>query len=259
MSEFVLAKVEIEETAATIAADREFLASAVEAIRSTRSQIERQIRQDRFFLTTLEPYDPEPSSQRIIRRMCAASAAAGVGPMATIAGVIAQEALEAMVSNGCRHGWVDNGGDIALITERPATLEIFSDPESRNACALELEPTDEIIGVCTSSGTLGHSVSFGNADVALAIADDAVLADALATAIGNAVTDKKSLSTCFDKFKSMDGFRAGLAMIEGSISMHGKVPRIVEVEHNPQRMTTHGKMSSARFIGTSSLETEVRT
>jgi ApbE superfamily uncharacterized protein (UPF0280 family) len=259
MSEFVLAKVEIEETAATIASEREFLASAVEAIRSTRSQIERQIRQDRFFLTTLEPYDPEPSSASAIKRMCAASAAAGVGPMATVAGMIAQEALEAMVSEGCRHGWVDNGGDIALILEKPATLEIFSDPESRNACALELEPTDEIIGVCTSSGTLGHSVSFGNADVALAIADDAVLADALATAIGNAVTNKESLNTCFDRFKNMDGFRAGLAMIEGSISIHGKVPRIVEVEHNPQRLTTHAKMSSARFIGTTSLGTEVRS
>jgi ApbE superfamily uncharacterized protein (UPF0280 family) len=259
MSEFVLAKVEIDETAATIAADREYLASAVETIRSTRSQIERQIRHDRFFLTTLEPYDPEPSSERVIRRMCAASAAAGVGPMATIAGVIAQEALEAMVSNGCRHGWVDNGGDIALILEKPATLEILSDPESTNACALELEPTEEIIGICTSSGTLGHSISFGNADVALAVADDAVLADALATAIGNAVKDKESLSTCFDRFKSIDGFRAGLVMIEGSSSMHGKIPRIVEVEHNPERLTTHGKMSSARFIGTSSLETEVRT
>jgi len=259
MSELVLAKVEIEETAATIAAERGFLESAVEAIRSTRLQIERHIRQDRFFLTTLEPYDPEPSSTKVIRRMCAASSAAGVGPMATVAGVIAQEALEAMVSKGCRHGWVDNGGDIALILEEPATLEVFSDPESKNACALELEPTDEIFGVCTSSGTLGHSVSFGNADVALAIADDAVLADALATAIGNAVKDKESLDTCFDMFKNVDGFRAGLAMIEGSVSVHGKVPRIVEVGHNPQRLTTHGKMSSARFIGSSSLETGVRT
>jgi len=259
MSEFVLSKVEIEETAATIAADREFLEPAVEAIRSTRSQIERQIRQDRFFLTTLEPYDPEASSARVIKRMCTASSTAGVGPMATVAGVIAQEALEAMVSKGCRHGWVDNGGDLALILEKTATLEIFSDPESKSACAIELEPTDEIIGICTSSGTLGHSISFGNADVSLAIADDAVLADALATAIGNAVIGKESLNTCFDKLKKVDGFRAGLAMIEGSISTHGKLPRIVEVEHNPERLTTHGRMSSSRFIGTSGLETGVRT
>jgi ApbE superfamily uncharacterized protein (UPF0280 family) len=258
MSEFVLAKAEIEETSATIAAEREFLPAAVEAIRSTRSQIERQIRHDRFFLTTLEPYEPDPSSARVIRRMCAASSTAGVGPMATVAGVVAQEALEAMVSKGCRHGWVDNGGDIALIIQEPATVEIFSDPGSKDAYALELEPTDEIIGVCTSSGTLGHSISFGNADVALAVADDAVLADALATAIGNGVEDKESLDTCFDRFKRIDGFRAGLAMIDGKVSMHGRIPRIVEVEHNPERLTTHGKMSSSRFTGTDSLGTEVR-
>jgi ApbE superfamily uncharacterized protein (UPF0280 family) len=259
MSEFVFAKVEIDETAATIAADRMFLESAVEAIKSTRAHIERQIRHDRFFLTTLEPYDPEPECTRVIKRMCAASAAVGVGPLATVAGVIAQEALEAMVAMGCTHGWVDNGGDIALVLEKPANLEIFSDPESRNAYALELGPTDGTIGICTSSGTLGHSVSFGSASVALAIADDAVLADALATAIGNSVTDKESLGACYDRFKSIDGFRAGLAMIDGDVSMHGNCPRIVEVEHNAQRMTTHGRMSSARFTGTNGLETEVRT
>ena len=259
MSGFTIAKVEIEETAATIAADREFLGPAVESIKSTRSLIEREIRQDRFFLTTLEPYEPRPSSSQVIKRMCAASAAAGVGPMATVAGVIAQGAMEAMVSKGCTHGWVDNGGDIAIILEEPATLEVFCEPESKDAFALEIEPTNEIIGVCTSSGTLGHSLSFGNADVALAIARDAVLADALATAIGNVVVDKESLGTCFDRFKNVDGFRAGLAMIEGGVSMHGRLPRLVEVEHNAERLTTHSKMSSARFTGSSCLGSEVRT
>lgn len=258
MSEFVFAKVEIDETAATVAAEREFLASAVDAIKSARSQIERQIRHDRFFLTTLEPYTPEGSTANVVSRMCVASEAAGVGPMATVAGVIAQEAVEAMVSKGCRHGWVDNGGDIAMILEKPATMEVFSDPGSKNAFALELEPTEGIIGICTSSGTLGHSISFGNADIAMAIADDAVLADALATAIGNAVTDRESLKGCFDRFKNIDGFRAGLAKIEGGISTYGKLPKIVEVEHNSQKMTTHGKMSSARFTGADCPETEVR-
>lgn len=259
MSELVVAKVEIEETAATIAAEREFTPAAVDSIKATRASIERQIRKDRFFLTTLEPYEPDPSCTATIRRMCEASAAAGVGPMATVAGVIAQEALEAMVASGCHHGWVDNGGDIAMILEEHATLEVFSDPGSPTAQALDIGPTDGIIGVCTSSGTLGHSISFGNADVALAIADDAVLADALATAIGNQVTDLGSLSTCFDRFKNVDGFRAGLAMFAGSASMHGKLPRIVEVEHNPQRLTTHRLMASSRFVGSGGDEAGART
>lgn len=259
MSEFVLAKVEVDETAATIAADRDLIPYAVDAIKSTRSQIERLIRKDRFFLTTLEPYEPDPSSTNVVRRMCVASLAAGVGPMATVAGVIAQEAMEAMVSKGCTHGWVDNGGDIALILGEPATLEIFSDPQSMMAYALELEPTGGIVGICTSSGTLGHSISFGNADVSLAIANDAVLADALATAIGNVVTDKDTLGTCFDRFKNVDGFRGGLTMLNGDISMYGTIPKVVEIEHNPERLTTHSRMSSPRFTGVGSHETEVRS
>ncbi len=259
MSEFVLAKVEIEETAATIAADRDYIESAVTAIKAARSEIERKIRCDDFFLTTFEPYRPKDDDTRVIQRMCKASSTAGVGPMATVAGAIAQEAMEAMVSEGCTHGWVDNGGDIALLLESAGTVEIFSEPDSHSACALELEPTDKIIGICTSSGRLGHSISLGSSDAAVAIADDAVLADALATAIGNRVTEADSLKTCFDPFKEIEGFIAGLAMIDGSVSIHGRLPRIVEIDHRPERLTTHSRMSTPRYIGSHGSSPEVRT
>ncbi len=259
MSEFVLAKVEIEETAATIAADREYIEPAVAAIKATRAEIERKIRRDDFFLTTFEPYTPRDDDGRIVRRMCKASITAGVGPMATVAGTIAQEAMEAMASEGCTHGWVDNGGDIALLLESTSTVEVYSEPDSRSAFALELEPTDTILGICTSSGRLGHSISLGNSDAAVAVADDAILADALATAIGNRVTGIESLKTCFDPFKEVEGFVAGLAMVDGSVSIHGRLPRLVEVNHNPERLTAHSRMSSPRFVGSHSSITEVRT
>lgn len=259
MSEFVIAKIEIEETAATIAAERDYLEAGVKAIKSARADIERQIRRDDFFLTTLEPYEAPKDSGRVIKRMCEAGTIAGVGPMATVAGAIAQEAMEAMTLKGLEHGWVDNGGDIALMLDSQATLEVFSDPESKTAFALELEPTDGIIGVCSSSGKIGHSISFGNADVALAIADTAVLADALATAIGNRVIDQHSLETCFDPFKGLAGFVGGLAMIDGAVSMHGRIPRLVEAEHRAERLTTHSRMSSPRFIGPYDQVSEVKT
>jgi ApbE superfamily uncharacterized protein (UPF0280 family) len=259
MSEFVLAKVEIEETAATIAAARDYIEPAVVAIKAARAEIERKIRRDDFFLTTLEPYSPTDDDGRVIRRMCEASRTAGVGPMATVAGTIAQEAMEAMASEGCTHGWVDNGGDIALLLESAGTVEIFSEPGSGSACALELEPTNTIIGICTSSGRLGHSISFGNSDAAVAIAENAILADALATAIGNRVTSADSLKTCFDPFKEIEGFIAGLAMMDGSVSIHGRLPRVIEIDHRPERLTTHSKMSAPRFIGSHDSSPEVRT
>ncbi len=258
MSEFVLAKVEIDETAATIAAERRHVAAAITAMKEARTNIERVIRRDRFFLTTLEPCDPPEGSAPIIKRMCDASRMAGVGPMATVAGVIAQEAVEAMVAEGCKHGWVDNGGDVALTLNEPITMEIFCEPDADSATAFELEPTDGIVGICCSSGRLGHSISFGNADVALAICEDAVLADALATAIGNRVTDGRSLSSCFDPFKGLRGFVGGLAMADGHTGIYGKVPRLVEVEHSPDRLTVHTKMSSSKFTGNRT-KAEVRT
>lgn len=257
LSEFVLAKVEIEETAATIAADRGFIGVAVDAMKAARTEIERQIRRDRFFLTTLEPYEHREGCGRVVTRMCEASKTVGVGPMATVAGVIAQEAIEAMVEEGLTHGWVDNGGDVAMILEKPALLEVFSEPCSRTAFALELEPSDRIVGVCSSSGKLGHSISLGNSDVALAVADTAVLADALATAIGNRIQDTTSLRTCFDPFRNVSGFIGGLAMIEGCASVHGRLPRLVEVEHNPDRLTVHSRMSSPRYIEDNSAREEV--
>jgi ApbE superfamily uncharacterized protein (UPF0280 family) len=259
MSEFVLAKVEIEETAATIAAARDYIEPAVTAIKATRAEIERKIRRDDFFLTTLEPYNPKDDDGRVIHKMCKASSMAGVGPMATVAGTIAQEAMEAMVSEGCTHGWVDNGGDIALLLESAGTVEIFSEPDSGSACALELEPTDTIIGICTSSGRLGHSISLGNSDATVAVADNAILADALATAIGNRIAGTDSLKTCFDPFKGIEGFIAGLAMIDGSVSIHGRLPKLVEIDHRQERLTTHSKMSTPKFIGSHDNSPEVRT
>lgn len=240
---FVHAKVEIGETAATIAAEGRFVEPAVDAIKSARKELERQVRRDTFFLTTMEPYVPEDPSPLVLR-MCEAAEAAGVGPMATVAGAVAQVALEAMAAQGCRHGWVDNGGDVALVLDRPVTMEVFHEPGARMAFGLVLEPTEAIVGVCSSSGRLGHSISLGDADVALAMADSAILADALATSIGNKVAGPESLNTCFDHVKGVRGAYGGLAMLDGQVAVFGRLPELTEVEHCAERLTVHSSVPS---------------
>jgi len=249
MSEFVTSRLEIDETALSISCERQHIDAAVDAVKKARRDIERQIRRDRFFLTTLEPYDSDCSSSDITARMCEAARLAGVGPMAAVAGAIAQAALEAMVAQGARHAWVDNGGDIALILESEATIEIFTAPGSTRASAFTLGRTDGIVGICSSSGRLGHSISFGDSDVALVIADDAVTADAFATALGNRVKGTASLETCFEFLKAHRSVRGGLVMIDGAVARYGEVPEIVEVEHNPDKLTLHSAMASGRYTG----------
>lgn len=255
---FVHAKLEIAETAATIAAEGRFVEAAVDAVKAARREIERQVRRDQFFLATMEPYTPEDAGP-VVQRMCEAAAVAGVGPMATVAGAIAQAGLEAMVAQGCAHGWVDNGSDIALILDRPATVEVLHQPGAETAFGLRLEPSEGILGVCTSSGRLGHSISLGDSDVAVALADSAVLADALATAIGNRVRGKSSLATCFDPFRDVQGMVGGLAMVDGEVAMHGRLPELVEVEHSPERLTVHSKMPPRCYSRSSDDAQEVKT
>jgi len=258
MSEFVTSRIEIQETAATIAAERRFIARAVDAMKAARRDIERQIRKDRFFLTTLEPYDSELCTSETTARMCAAAKLAGVGPMATVAGAIAQAALDAMASEGCTHAWVDNGGDIALVLESPITLEVFTTPGSSKAFAFDLRTTGRKMGICSSSGRLGHSISFGDSDVAVAIADDAVVADAFATALGNEVKDRESLGRCFDTLNNTKSVIGGLVMMDGEVAIYGTVPKLVEVEHNPDRLTLHSAMCSSRFTGQTKTTQEMK-
>ncbi|MCJ7488840.1 MAG: UPF0280 family protein [Thermoplasmata archaeon] len=249
MSGFVSSRFEIGETAATIAGDSTHIPRATEAIARTRDDIERQIARDPFFLTTFEPYDRGYATSEVTRRMCEASFSAGVGPMATVAGTIAQLALEAMVEDGCEHGWVDNGGDIALSLHKPTVVEVFCEPGSTDAFGFEIGPTDGIIGVCSSSGRLGHSISLGRADVAVAIAESAILADALATSMCNAVRTRADLSTCFESFTHIDGFIGGLVVLDGDVATGGRVPKIIDLEHNPDKVTAHSMMSSPSYTG----------
>ena len=241
MSGFTRAKLEIDETAVTIAAEAGYISRALDAILRTREDVQRQISTDPFFLTTFEPYDCDCVTSDTIQRMCDASRAVGVGPMATVAGTIAQAGLEAMVAAGCKHGWIDNGGDVALLIDRPVTIEIFCEPRAHRAFALRIDPLGEVLGVCASSGRVGHSISLGESDVAVAVADSAVLADAMATALGNNVRSDTSLDRCFNPFKHVKGFGGGLVMLDGDVGMWGNIPRIVEVEHDPRRITVHSK------------------
>ncbi len=250
MSGFVSSRFEIGETAATIASDSKHIPRATEAITRTRDEIERQIARDPFFLTTFEPYDRRRATSEVTRRMCEASFSARVGPMATVAGTIAQTALEAMIVDGCDHGWVDNGGDVALSLRKPTVVEVFCEPGSKNAFGFEVGPTDGIIGICSSSGRLGHSISLGRADVSVAIAESAILADAFATSMCNGVGKRADLSTCFEPLANIDGFIGGLVVLDGDVAMTGRVPKIIDLEHNPDKVTTHSRMSSASYTGT---------
>jgi ApbE superfamily uncharacterized protein (UPF0280 family) len=184
-------RLQIRETIATILADDEpAIEKAREGIIRARQELEHYVAVDPFFVSTLEPY-PVRTGIRTVDRMAEAGVRAGVGPMAAVAGAIAGAGLEAMLESGAGFGVIDNGGDIALFSDRELTIGLHAGNSPVSGCqGFAIGADREILGICTSSATVGPSLSFGSADAVTVFARNPALADAWATAICNEVTQQ---------------------------------------------------------------------
>jgi ApbE superfamily uncharacterized protein (UPF0280 family) len=225
---FIRQRIRIKETFATLIAEERFMKLAEQTIIATRETIETYIAKQPGFLTALEPLTVEAEAPLVIRLMAAAAARANVGPMAAVAGAIAQETVEALVKAGAPYVVMDNGGDIVLFIDRPVTVGIFTGPAKIRDIALRFLPRPDIFSVCTSSGTVGHSLSFGRADTATVIAHDGYLADAVATTLGNSV--KKGLEKEIEKAiraALIDGIEGLLVVANDRLGLGGELPEIV--------------------------------
>ncbi len=228
----------LKETIVTLGADKdEYIEIARSAIRKQRSLLEGYISSDPYFRITLEPYDVPDSAPDIVRRMAKASIAVGIGPMGAVAGTIAWMAVEAMVEAGATYAFVDNGGDIALFTDRSLLIGIFAGNSSIKDLGLEVQPGDAVQGICTSSGTVGPSISFGTADAALVVSGDVSLADAAATALGNAVQDESELDVAFDVVRNMQAIQGAMVIKNDRFAVWGELPRLVRARMNPDFIT----------------------
>lgn len=227
---------QLKETVVTITADEKFIETAKDVIVLHRSKLEQFIRREPFFRTTLEPYPPVKEPE-VVRRMVVASAKVGVGPMAAVAGTLAELAVEAMVNAGAGYAIVDNGGDIAIVNDKPVTIGIYAGSSKIKDIALQFEPRTSPWGICTSSGTLGHSISFGNADAAVVIAESASLADAAATALGNEVKDASCIERAFNAISSVKGIEGALVVCGDKMGAWGKIPKIVRAEVSKDLIT----------------------
>ncbi len=220
---------EIRETAVTIVADERFVPVAKHSIFESRALLERFIADDPFFRSTLEPYHEETTAPPLIRRMCDAARAANVGPMAAVAGAVAEAALEEMVAAGSTHALVDNGGDIAMILDREVDIGIYAGRSRFSELAFRFDPVDHIIGICTSSATVGPSISFGVADAAMVISDNVTLADACASMLGNLVTSDvdEEMKIAVEKVADLKDVIGCAAIVGDKIALKGCLPRMV--------------------------------
>jgi len=224
------------ETELTIKADDErAIRAAIRASLEARRQIERFVARCPEFRSSLEPLHLDGDSHpRVVSLMLRASEIAGTGPFAAVAGSISQVAAEAGARSGATNILVDNGGDISIIGNRDFRVGIYAgDSPISGRFVLSVGVNDLPLGICTSSGSVGHSTSFGEADAVVVAADEASVADAVATAVANEVRGaevESSIKKGLERANDISEIRGCLIVRGGHIGVIGKLPEVLPLQ-----------------------------
>ena len=211
-----------KETELYICAEKLLTKEAFKAAVSLRRVLDEYIEQNETFKTSLTPLEPMPGAHSVIADMCSAGKAAGVGPMAAVAGAFAAYVGNVLLKESSKV-IVENGGDIFMKTGEKSVVAVYAG-ESPLSMKIGLEvDASEPISVCTSSGTVGPSLSFGKADAAVIISRDACLADACATRLGNDIKKESDIKKALDIVYGIKGILGAAAVIGDKFGAIGEV------------------------------------
>ena len=215
--------VTVEETDLYIRAAGNLKRKAERLVVKYRSQLVKYIEKNPQFKASLEPLPIPATAPLIVKRMCAAAIAAEVGPMAAVAGAVS-EFVGMELLEFSPEVIIENGGDIFMKSASPRVVGIYAGKSSLSGnIGIEIAAKDTPMGICTSSGTVGHSLSFGRADAVAVLSGSATLADAAATAIGNRVKSADDIDQAIEFARNIEGLRGVLIIIEDKVGVWGDV------------------------------------
>lgn len=198
---------------------------ALRLVAGARRSLEAYISVHHQFVDSLVPLPIDESAPGIVREMLAAGRAAGVGPMAAVAGTIAEIVGQGLIHSGVDDLIVENGGDIFIARTRESTVAIFAGPSPlSNKIGVRLTPAMMPCGLCCSSGSVGHSLSLGRADAVVVTARSTALADAAATRIGNEIDGTPgSLDRALQVVQKIKGISGAVVVQDKQMGAWGEI------------------------------------
>ncbi|MFC2066002.1 UPF0280 family protein [Chloroflexota bacterium] len=213
----------LKETDLYIRASTNLKRKAHRLVLKYRNLLEKYIERNPTFQTSLEPLPIPKDAPNIVKQMAEAAQKAGVGPMASVAGAIA-ELVGIELLGFSPEIIVENGGDIYLKSLRKIVVGIYAGKSPLTGkIGMEINGQDTPLGICTSSGTVGHSLSYGKADAVITLSRSAILADAAATAIGNLVSQPDDITRGIEFAKSIKELTGVVIIVDDNIGLYGDV------------------------------------
>ena len=213
----------VKETDLYIRASTDLKRKAVKLVLKYRDTLERYIERHPSFLTSLEPVATDDDAPRIVKSMSESARKTGIGPMASVAGAIA-EFVGSQLLAFSPEIIVENGGDIYLKSLGKRLIGIYAGKSPLTGkIGMEINGEDTPMGICTSSGTVGHSLSYGKADAVIVLSKSATLADAAATAIGNLIIQPSDIPSGIEFAQGIDGLKGVVIIQDDKVGLWGEV------------------------------------
>jgi ApbE superfamily uncharacterized protein (UPF0280 family) len=196
-----------------------------------RRILEHYIEHHPEFANSFEPIDLRDDAPQVAQQMARAARLVGVGPMAAVAGAMAQCAAQAALGTSDDEAIVENGGDIYLKAAEPVIIALGTGTsELAGRLAFSLKPDETPISICSSSGLMGHSTSLGQCDLATVVAREAALADAAATKAANMVRTIEDVDTTLEGINAIEGIEGVIIVKDDRIGLAGKLPTLVKIQ-----------------------------
>ena len=192
-------------------------------INELRTKLDAYILEEPFFKKSLKPFQPAENAPSEAKEMALAAEKAGVGPMAAVAGLFAREVGETLLKNfSVEEMVIENGGDIFVLLKNELVLSVFAgESPLSERIGLVIPAEKSKLGICTSAGTVGPSLSFGKADAVVVICEDSVLADAFATAFGNKVKSPNDVEKVINQSEKYPEILSMLIICEDKVGVRG--------------------------------------
>lgn len=201
-------------------------ARVTEKLREVRAAIKGWLRLQPEFGPSLVPLEVPESAPDIIKNMARGGLRWQVGPMAAVAGAVAEEVARAFMDESPDF-LVENGGDIFMASSRERTVALLPDPENAASIGIKLAAPLFPLAVCSSSSTIGHSLSFGGGELVTVVARDAALADAAATSLCNRLKKPKDIERIIAEAEKDPDIIALFGSCQGRMGLWGDVELVV--------------------------------
>ena len=214
-------RVVVKETDLLVHAEKKLEHETRELVLEHRGYVEAYIKAHPDFAAALTPWQLDGPTANIVVDMVKAGENAGVGPMAAIAGAVAEHTGLGLLKY-TDHVIVENGGDVFIKTNTPLTVGIFAGKSPLSLrIGIRVSGDPKPMAVCTSSGTVGHSLSFGKADAVCVVADSCSIADAAATFIGNQIQSIADIEEAIGKAKCIEKIQGIIIIVGEKMGMWG--------------------------------------